>query len=379
MSLAEKIAGIDTKLRPLITRMPSVFPFFCYSGGRKIFLKLFSKSRPENIYVPPESEKRRLWDKNFACGLFNAAGMFKNGESYYTVAAQGAGAYLAGTTTHLPRKGNFRFPVRHPFTPYPYSGAASNWMGLPNTGHAAVSKKIAKIEKIDGCPIGVSISASPEEKGKDALKGMIVGMKLYSKAGADFIEINESCPNIPHETGLASEKGLDKNMIDRLEYISKQFLRFREKNLPVIVKLSTDTDIKLIPAMIDLLTELNYDGINLGNTSTDYDNAAKLLDSRDLANFRSFIRKYGGGVSGRPLKEKSLSLASAAASYIEDKKIKREFHIIRTGGIETPEDMIKSDDAGISLNQWFTGYFESYSKFGDNVYREFFGKRAAGK
>jgi hypothetical protein len=46
-------------------------------------------------------------------------------------ARQGAGGWLAGSTTARPRAGN----AGTPFVPYPRSGAASNWLGLPNPGH----------------------------------------------------------------------------------------------------------------------------------------------------------------------------------------------------------------------------------------------------
>ncbi len=367
----EKIAAKDKSIRDKLSRLHPYLSTFIYTYGRKAFINMLSGAKiKERILLPAECRKT-LWGIDFNCNLFNAAGMFKKGEGYYAVAAQGAGAYLSGTTTAKPIRGNSRLLVTHPFVPYPFSHSSSNWMGLPNPGHSAVAKVISGIEKLPGCPIGASIAANPGIAENEAMKGVVVGIKLFERAGADFIEINESCPNVDHEKSLDSS-GLDIHLINRLEYISKSFIRFRGRNLPLVIKLSNDTDKSLLPRLIDLLVDLGYDGINLGNTSTNYTELENLLDTRDLKAFRFFTSEFGGGVSGAPLKLKSIELAKYAAEHIQFKNPAHEFHVIRTGGIETAEDITESNNSGISLNQWFTGYFEGFSKFGFNVYRKIF-------
>jgi dihydroorotate dehydrogenase len=369
LSLIEKIASKDTAIRGNIAKLHPYFLTFAYTYGRKIFLNLLSKDKPKNKFIPQEKFHEKLWGLVFNCGLFNAAGMFKKGESYYTVAAQGAGAYLAGTTTAKAIRGNSRILINHPFVPYPFSHSASNWMGLPNPGHAAVAKVVSELVHQPGCPIGVSVAANPGVSDSEAVKGIVVGIKLYDRAGVDFIEINESCPNVPHDK-LIDSSGLDAHLISRLEYISKNFIRYKERNLPLIIKLSNDTDKSLLPALIDILTDLDFDGINLGNTSTNYQEIEKMLDPRDLKAFKFFTSEFGGGVSGLPLRSKSLELAAYATEYIKTKNLQKEFHAIRTGGIETPEDIRHSNEAGILLNQWFTGYFDGFAKHGHDVYKE---------
>ena len=123
---------------------------------------------------------------------------------------------------------------------------------------------------------------------------------------------------------------------------------------------------------MDIIIELGFDGINFGNTSTDYLYCKNKLNPNDIKNFDYFVKNFGGGVSGYPLKEKSLLLASEAAIYINSKNLSKEFHVIRTGGIENINDLNESEKSGISLNQWFTGYFEAFSKYGHNLYNELF-------
>lgn len=371
MTFSELLAKSDAIARPLIAKMPGFYPVFLYSNARKFFLHRLSSEQRAERYSAPEKYKKKLWGIEFSSSLFNAAGMFKKGEAYYTVASQGAGAYLAGTTTRDRRGGNIKMAIQHPFAAYPKSKTASNWMGLPNEGHEKVARRLKNIDKIHGTPIGASIGLSPEAHGKEALDGALEGFDLYEKANVDFIELNESCPNVPHEGGIVTNE-LDGSLINHLEYISKKFLKKRKRNLPVVVKFSTDTNPELVPELLSLLLDLGYDGVNFGNTSTDYENASKYIHNDDKRLFDYFTNNFGGGISGVPLKEKSLALCRAAAEYLEVNKPSNEFGIIRTGGIETFEDLLESEKAGVSLNQWFTGYFEAFCKYGHNAYMEIF-------
>ncbi|MCK5742064.1 MAG: hypothetical protein KAH48_07595, partial [Chlorobi bacterium] len=363
---------LDSKFRPMIIDfLPPNFYSYIYSNGRKLFLYMLASETPASIAVPPGLSKK-LWDIDFQSNIFNAAGMFKKGEAYYTVAAQGAGAYLAGTTTARYRRGNEKEGILHPFASYPGSAAALNWMGLPNEGHEKVAKRISRLDKQAGCPIGVSIGSSPEDTGMKALEGVLDGFRLYDKAGADFIELNESCPNVVHEHDEKDEDGLDSMLIERLEYISEKFLSKRGRNLPVILKISTDTEKELIPLLIDKLSELGFDGINIGNTSTDYEYARTMIAPNEMKTFDYFTKTFGGGLSGRPLKNKSLDLSTIACDYISQSNIDREFHVIRTGGMENAGDLRRSEKAGVALNQWFTGYFDAFSLRGHKLYEELF-------
>lgn len=372
MTLCELMAKTDKVLRPLLNSISPAFSVKVYSAGRKIFIKLLSnESIDGRVALYPEL-RRNLWNIEFSAPLFNAAGMFKQGEGYNTVCRQGAGAYLCGTSTFQPREGNSKDGVVHPFVSYPKSASASNWMGLPNLGHEILAKAVDKIEKKIGCPIGVSISPNPEHTGDDALNGVIEGLRIFQGTQADFIELNESCPNVAHECEIDADSGLDISLINRLEAISLQFLKHRTRNLPVIVKFSNDTDLRLVPKLIDILIDLGFDGANFGNTSTDYDTLRPLINDSDKSTYAYFTSTFGGGVSGAVLKKKSFNLCYTAMSHLKDKELKKEFHIIRTGGVESFDDIEQSERMGVSLNQWFTGYFEAFSNNGHKLYSELF-------
>jgi dihydroorotate dehydrogenase len=338
-----------------------------YSRGRIPFLDAFYNARPKAV-VPPASMEVKAWNLTFRSPIMNSAGMFKNGEGYEAMYRQGAGAYLAGTTTTYPRQGNEKDGLRGAFAPYPRSGSASNWLGLPNKGHEAVAKNIADLPRYEKFPIGISVMTAPESHGLKAVEELIEGMKLYEQAKVDFIEMNESCPNAGHDHSM-------DDLQDRLTEVSRKFLEQRSYTLPVIVKFSNDTDIAQLPSLLDMLRTLGFDGVNFGNTSTQYAKHRETIHPSEQALFDHFAQQYGGGVSGRPLAQSSMELATKAVQYCTEtsERFSKEFHVLRTGGIESFSDVRKSQEAGVSLCQWYTGYFEAFAHHGHRLYKHFYG------
>lgn len=366
--LIDKAAKIDSFIRPFLVQKYPELSISLYSKMRKFFLNILSNSKPEKVYFD-NVHSIKLWDLDFSCNFLNSAGMFKNGNGYELVYRQGAGAFLAGTTTFLPRAGNKKNGVIHPFIPLPKSKAAINWMGLPNDGHQKVASVLSKINKKKGCPIGISISSDPEIEEHEALKNLISGFAFYEKANVDFIELNESCPNVSHHN-CETISGIDNDLIKRLEFISENFLKSRNRNLPVIVKFSVETELEQIPTLVNILINLGFDGVNFGNTAKIYSNYLDKIDDNELQPYRLFTEQYGGGLSGNPLKNLSLECCKIAIEQRNKINLSKEFAIIRTGGIESKSDLIESNKIGVDLNQWFTGYFEAFGKYGHNLYKE---------
>ncbi|MEM1205223.1 MAG: hypothetical protein AAGN66_18490 [Acidobacteriota bacterium] len=367
---ASFVAAVEGRLRPFLSHLPPSLLVRLYSRGRSTFLGTFASSRPRRAYSP-EGLGRTLWGLRFQAPLMNAAGMFKNGEGYAVVARQGAGAFLAGTTTHRPRRGNRRCGVATPFAPYPRSGAASNWLGLPNPGHAAVARRLGRVRRVDGCPVGASVTADPEPGVAEAqrLDELVAGMGLYAEAGVDFLEMNESCPN------TEAEEATFEGLLERLQVVSDRFLGPKaadRRRPPVVVKFSCDTELERVPELVDALLDLGYDGVNFGNTSTAYGALRSQIRPAEQGTYDYFIKTFGGGVSGRPLKELSLSLASVAVARVAEKAGDREFHVLRTGGVETAADLRASAHGGIPMTQWYSGYFDAFADHGHDVYRRIF-------
>jgi dihydroorotate dehydrogenase len=365
---ATTLAKIDGEFRDSITRYaPPNFTVKMYSSGRKYFLSQLKKDIPSEIVVPPDDLTRTLWGITFRSPIMNAAGMFKEGDCYEMMSKQGAGAYLGGTGTWNARQGNVKNGIHLPFVPYPKSGSSSNFMGLPNKGDEVNSRKILRIERISGTPIGWSVMASPDLEGEAQYEGIVRGIVCYENAGVDFIEWNISCPNVSH--------GKCESLEDQMSYVERNYLKKRRSNIPIIIKISNDKTVEELPYLLDLMFSKGFHGINIGNTSIQYQLIRDKIHPDERKLFDYFTRTFNGGISGRPLKEKSLELAARAVEYIKAGGPSQEFHVIRTGGIENWNDIMDSERAGISLNQWFTGYFEGFSKYGHEVYKKLYDSR----
>lgn len=363
---AETLAKLERKFRFLLPMFPPETAVSTYSSGRLNFLKRLKQDIPSENYNPPEDLFRILWGIRFRTPIMNSAGMFKNAECYEMVAMQGAAAYLGGTGTWNQRRGNEKKGIYLPFVPYPRSHSASNWLGLPNDGDEINSQRAKQIQRISDTPIGWSVMGSPDFQGEEKLYHLVSGMRLYEQAGVDFLEINESCPNTAHG------KPQDDNLTNRLRYVKENFLDKRTRRISVIVKFSNDTEIEQLPALLDTLFELGYDGVNFGNTSTAYAKRKEEIDLCERRLFDFYTQTFGGGVSGKPLRKSSLELASRAVEYKKKGSPSQEFHVIRTGGIEALADIQESERAGISLNQWYTGYFENLATHGHGLYKKLF-------
>jgi dihydroorotate dehydrogenase len=366
VSLIETFSEIEHHFRPLLAYLPADAATKISSFGKSKFMEKYVNEEPEKILFRKD-QSIKLWDIRFNSPLFNAAGMFKLGKGYNVVANQGAGAFLAGTTTYRSREGNTKHKIRHPFIPFPRSQAAINWLGLPNPGHEVVANRLSKIEKVKNCPIGISLSYDSVDTKEIALKNMVLGLEMYEKAGVDFVEINESCPNVE---GKSVSNNLEPELVERLEYISKNFISKLNRNLPVLVKLSNDTNINQVEDLVRILSDLNYSGVNFGNTSTRYKDLENSIRRKEQHHYYYFYNTFGGGLSGEPLKQNSLELASKTIQSIEKISPRNEFHVIRTGGISSISDIEKSTQHGIQLNQWYTGYFKNFGLHGHKLYQK---------
>lgn len=368
LTIVELFAKIEHNLRPAMIKLPPQVSLRIFASGRKFFISMLSNDRPnERRSINPDF-RVKLWDIDFNVPLFNAAGLFKKGEGYYNCAAQGAGAYLAGTTTDGVRVGNYKNGIKHPVAPFPHSTMAINWIGLPNEGHETVAARLARLDKQPFCPVGASLSINPSDNSMEALENLCKGLHSYEKAGVDFLELNESCPNVEHTHSDETINGLDKSLVQRLEFVSSHFIKKRSKLTPVIVKFSNDTSPEQVPMLLDVLVTLGYDGVNFGNTSTDYTRMSNYLSELDKSLFEYFVTNFGGGVSGRSLNTNSFALSSLAVKIVNNLSPRQDFHVIRTGGIMNYEDVKNSLDAGVSATEWYTGYFENFAKHGYNVY-----------
>lgn len=363
MTASEFLARFDAALRPaLIGYLPSSVAVAFYSWARQFALQILTASTCPITVAPPPSAARTLWGLRFRAPLFNAAGMFKHGEGYELAYRQGAGAYLAGTTTARPRLGNVHRGIALPFVPYPRSKAASNWLGLPNPGHHAVAARIAQLPRYDGFPIGASVALDPGDASTVSFDRLVEGMERYADAGVDFFELNESCPNTDDD-----REGFDI-LSERLDVLSRRFVTSSGK--PTLVKISVDVESDVLERLIPLLIKLGYAGITIGNTSIRYEQYVPAIAPAERRVYSYFTRRFGGGLSGEPLRPSVLRLVAKARTIAAP--LSQHFHIIAVGGIACGEHLRQAFSSGAGLVQWYTGYFERFGRDGHRLYEQVF-------
>ncbi|RMH16689.1 MAG: hypothetical protein D6696_17630, partial [Acidobacteria bacterium] len=119
------------------------------------------------------------------------------------------------------------------------------------------------------------------------------------------------------------------------------------------------------------------DGLNFGNTSTAYDRHRPAIARAERRLYDHVVRRFGGGLSGRPLRADARDLIAAARTALDRLAPAGDFHLIATGGLETAADVAAALGAGASLCGWFTGYFEAFSRHGHRLYAELLAELAA--
>ena len=142
----ELLAKVERRLRPLYGLLPPILAIGLMSWGRKRFHQELVNERPRQIHVP-EVLSKKVWGIEFRSPIMNASGMFKNAEGYEMSYLQGAGGFLAGTTTHKSRDGHVQRGIHLPVSFYSRSATSHNKLSLPNYGHSHVARTISSFER----------------------------------------------------------------------------------------------------------------------------------------------------------------------------------------------------------------------------------------
>lgn len=338
-----KLLRLEHKLRPLAAR--SLSPKFfmeLYSANRKKFISSITDVLKAPVAAP--EYKTTVCGLEFRNDLGNAAGLDKDGSllefNYYL----GAGFAIVGTVLNKPHTGNL-FKVRskevNPWTPLPHSHSALNSLGLPSLGVDESIKNIKAFKEkhpVKDFPVGLSIMGHPLQQGQEKLDGILECVEK-SVGIADFIEINESCPNVQHKS--------DDGLAERLKAVTQI-----KKNTPIFVKLGSLGDPEKTVKTMD---ECQVDGLVLLNTQKDYDFYRPKLNKSDLKIFDYYTEKFQGGLSGTIIRETSFDSVKKAHEKI--KELNSNLEIIHVGGINTKEDMAESRKVAC-LREWYTGFME---------------------
>ncbi len=347
------------KFHKTASNLPPYLSTLAYSLGREKFFEALKEENPEP-YEPPLNLIQKLWGIEFRAPLFNSAGMFKTPELYDFAANLGAGAFIMGTLTWNEIEGNKKLGIPKPFLPLPKSNASVNSLGLPNPGRISI-EMLEDLDKVPGVPVGVSVAENPHDSPEERIPNLIKLMELCERKGADFLELNPTCPNVSYHSLL---KEILKN-------VSLYFLNERERNIPVLVKISGDTETKDIPYLANTILETGFDGITGTNTSTRYKFLRQSIHPAERKAYDFFTEHFGGGVSGAPIKYTSKEIIESLERYISQGPPSHEFHLIKSGGIKEPHDLEETLKR-VPLAEWYTGCIENYLNKKDLVYERMY-------
>jgi dihydroorotate dehydrogenase (NAD+) catalytic subunit len=219
----------------------------------------------------------------------------------------GAGAVVTKSLGPVPRKG-------HPNPTFVRVACGGlNAMGLPNPGAEYFVDEI-KALKEKGVPVIASFfGGSVQEFAEVAY--------ILSRAGADALELNASCPNVAKELGMLAA---DATNIEKVTAAVKD-----ETKLPVFVKLSPSvTNIKIIAKAAEWG---GADAITAVNT-------VKAI-AIDVNMRRPILSNVTGGLSGPAMKPIALRSVWDVVQAVD-------IPVIGCGGITTGEDAVEFILAG---------------------------------
>ena len=221
-----------------------------------------------------------------------AAGFDKNAEVYNSLFKLGFGFVEAGTVTPLKQYGN---PKPRVFR-LVEDEALINRLGFNNLGAKNIVNRI-RSNKQTGL-LGVNIG--PNKESKNRLGDYLECFKTFHDV-ADYITINISSPNTEDLRSFHEDSKLNK----LLEAINKQKKELGSK-IPIAVKVSPDIDDREIKKITEVLLNNNIEVVIISNTSD---------SSRDkLSNIQKHQK---GGLSGKPIEEKSTNLISKFYSILD--------------------------------------------------------------
>ena len=280
-----------------------------------------------SIYVIKDKRlERHLFGLTFPNPVGLAAGFDKDAKLYHELSNFGFGFIEIGTLTPKPQDGN---PKKRMFRLTEDKGLI-NRLGFNNEG---VESVINRLKKNKGVLIGGNIGKNKTTPNQNAVKDYVYCFNMLFDY-VDYFVVNVSSPNTPNLRELQ-----DKSNLKRLLSTLSNLNQTKDQPKPILLKIAPDLNEKQLLDVIEIVTNLNIDGVIATNTTL----------SRE--NLKSFKKNETGGLSGLPLKDKSTDVIKFL-----HKKSKNAFPIIGVGGVHEPDDAIEKLNAGASLVQMYTGF-----------------------
>ncbi|TQM66729.1 dihydroorotate oxidase A [Actinomadura hallensis] len=258
-----------------------------------------------------------------------AAGFDKDAVAYEALGAFGFGHVEIGTVTGRPQPGNPR-PRLFRLVP---DRAVINRMGFNNEGSLAAARRLR--DRGAATIVGVNIGKTKVVPESSAAADYVTSTERLAPH-ADYLVVNVSSPNTP---GLRDLQAVE-HLRPLLTAVRAAADRSSPRRVPLLVKIAPDLADDDVDAVADLALDLGLDGIIATNTTVSRD---ALLSPPELV-------KETGGLSGAPLKERSLEVLRRLRARTGGR-----LTLISVGGVESADDVWERIRAGATLVQAYTG------------------------
>lgn len=305
--------------------------------------KLLGLLSPEDEFVSPVE----VMGLRFPNRVGLAAGLDKEGSVIDGLGRLGFGFVEIGTITPKSQPGNekprlFRL-IQHE--------AIINRMGFNNPGIEAGVENVSRSKSFGGV-VGFNIGKNKVTPNENAADDYLICLR-EAYGVADYIAVNLSSPNTP---GLRDLQGAEASA-RLLETLKKEQAKLEVehgKKVPLLFKVAPDLDADHIRDLSKVFLDGGLDGLIATNTTLD----RHAVEGHPYAN-------QAGGLSGRPVRDKSTEVLRAFSSHLGGK-----IPIIGVGGISSVEDAREKLDAGASLVQIYTSFIYQGPKLVKELARE---------
>ena len=264
-----------------------------------------------------------------------AAGLDKNAAHIDGLATLGFGFIECGTVTPRAQPGN---PKPRLFR-LPEAEALINRLGFNNEGVDRFLANVARARfgPAKGNILGINIGKNFDTPNERAVDDYLHCLRaVYGRAS--YVVVNISSPNTAGLRELQHDAWLG-SLLEALKSEQAALAQKHGKYTPLAVKIAPDLSAEEIRAMARTLLAHRVDGVIATNTTIDRSGVNGLRHAGE-----------SGGLSGRPLREKSTAAIRALAAELEG-----AIPIIGVGGIMSGKDAVDKIAAGATLVQVYTG------------------------
>ncbi|MGK0310304.1 MAG: dihydroorotate dehydrogenase [Lentimonas sp.] len=323
-------------IRPILFKME---PEHAHDRGRALLMALSNMPTLCTLIracnLVREENPVRLFGLKFPNRVGLAAGMDKDGEFPRAMEALGFGHVEVGTVTPNEQPGNSRPRLFR----YPETGALINRMGFNNKGSEAMlqclSKNYPKNKR--SMPVGINIGKAKITPLDQAVDDYRAAFRTLADQ-ADYFTINISSPNTPGLRELHSKKYLHDLLLALRDENQSYAKKLGHEPHPLLLKIAPDLSYVEIDQILEVLLDLDYDGVIATNTT--------------VSRPSGFSSTESGGMSGGDYLNR---LSNKVINYIY-RSTEGKLPIIGVGGINSVESAGEKIDAGASMVQLYTGF-----------------------